>query len=165
MLEQKYCIEGDIVYIALTQGIETLIDLADLDRVLRHSWHASKNMMGGYYVVSLIRGKTTYLHRFILDAPKGMYVDHIGHNTLDNRRSQIKLCTNQENNVNRMGSYKPSKTGIRGVSTHKCKPSGLMYVFKCSCITCKACVYFSHTAEGLESARVYAEKHYALTRE
>jgi len=50
-----------------------------------------------------------YLHRFILDAPEDMQVDHINHNTLDCRKANIRLCTQSQNMANvrpRPGKYK-----------------------------------------------------------
>lgn len=158
MLINKYHIEGEVAYLELTQGQVTMIDVADLEKALTRRWHVMPNSMGGYYVYS--RGLIS-LHRFLLDAPKGKYVDHINHDTLDNRRSNLRIVSNQKNNTNREGAYVTSKTGIRGVSVHRCKPSGFLYVFKCSCVTCKACEYFPYTDWGLEEARRYAEWHYA----
>jgi hypothetical protein len=118
-------IEGDVAFVELTQGFVAKIDAVDAPEVMKHSWHIVPNEMGGHYAR---RSGGTYLHRFLLDAPKGMQVDHINHDTLDNRRSNLRIVTtNQQNNENRNGAHKNSKTGIRGVTIHKCKPSGLMY--------------------------------------
>lgn len=44
-----------------------------------------------------------YLHRIIMNAPKGRVIDHINHNTLDNRKCNLRICTHSENKLN---SYK-----------------------------------------------------------
>ena len=43
-------------------------------------------------------------------------VDHINHNTLDNRKSNLNVVTINENQQNRLGTRKGSKSGVRGVS-------------------------------------------------
>ena len=37
------------------------------------------------------------MHRFIMNFPKGKYVDHINHNTLDNRKCNLRICNNADN--------------------------------------------------------------------
>ena len=168
MLVNKYHIEGDVARIFLTKGQTTVIEVADLEKALQHTWMATYNpTIDGYYCMRRTEtGGTMYLHRYLLDAPKGLTVDHKNHDTLDNRRSNLKLCTNQENNVNRDGAYKGSKTGIRGVSTHHSNNPGKhdYYIFRCHCVTCKVNKYFEHTPEGLEEARAFAEAHYAAMK-
>lgn len=54
------------------------------------------------------------MHRVILNAPEGVKVDHRNRNGLDNRRDNLRLCTNSQNQHNR-GTNKNSKTGYKGV--------------------------------------------------
>lgn len=75
---------------------ETLIDLEDLERVLRYKWRLST----GNYVRGG-KGNFDWLHRFIMNCPKDMEVDHIEHNTLDNRKHKLRICTHKENCNNR----------------------------------------------------------------
>lgn len=53
--------------------------------------------------------KQQYLHRLVMDAPKEMQVDHINGDKLDNRKENLRVCTNTENAKNRpafSGKYK-----------------------------------------------------------
>ena len=45
-------------------------------------------------------GKTIYLHRLIMGAKRGQYVDHINRDPSDNRRSNLRLVTHQQNILN-----------------------------------------------------------------
>lgn len=65
------------------------------------------------------KSKTFYLHRFVTDAPKGKVVDHMNHNTLDNRKINLNVCTQFENQQNLKGAKKNSKSGVRGVAWDK----------------------------------------------
>lgn len=155
MLQNVHRIEGDEAVLALTQGQETRIDAGDLAKALQHRWHVAYNLsMGSYYVISKINGKTTYLHRFLLDAPNGMTVDHVNHDTLDNRRANIRLCTMRENGENRRGAYKNNQLGIRGISTYRNRRQGLTYYMVRVAPGGKQIVkYFPHTPDGLERAK------------
>jgi hypothetical protein len=69
------------------------IDTEDYKKISKYSWYMDKDG----YIATKINGKTTFLHRFIMNAQKGEYVDHINHRPEDNRKSVLRICTNQEN--------------------------------------------------------------------
>ncbi|MBU6408070.1 MAG: HNH endonuclease [Alphaproteobacteria bacterium] len=65
-----------------------------------------------------VGGKTIYLHRLIMKAPKGVTVDHINRDGLDNRKANLRLASQSENNANREVR---NSTGFRGVVKHRSK--------------------------------------------
>jgi hypothetical protein len=97
---------------------EVIVSACDAERIRAHRWHrsASKAQEGPYFAYTTPRPehKEIRLHRFIADCPPDLYVDHINGNTLDNRRSNLRICTLGENNCNRRKS-KNSSSGYKGV--------------------------------------------------
>lgn len=96
--------QSSVVEVKLTRGLVTIIDAEDLELVSQWKWFASRGNSTDYAQrndrTHGIR-KTVKLHRVILNAPEGMHVDHINHNGLDNRKSNLRLCTLSENLRNR----------------------------------------------------------------
>ena len=83
-----------------------LIDIEDSEKVKDFKWYIDKNE----YIVSKCKKtghKGLYLHRFIMNCPEDMVVDHINHNTLDNRKSNLRICTQHENTFNKKENYIP----------------------------------------------------------
>lgn len=118
----KVHIEGDFAWLILTdmKGVETartVIDMADLGRVQEHRWSLHDKRKS---YVSAISAGEHYLHRFLLQPPDEMDVDHWDGNPLNNRRSNLHLVTQKLNrqNINRRdyprGVY--DRTGPRGPS-------------------------------------------------
>jgi hypothetical protein len=99
--------------IPLTKGLIALVDDCDYLDISRYKWGAgSRN--GGYVAKRKQDGKHIYMHREVLHAPDGLVVDHINHNTLDNRRSNLRLCTQKQNIRNSQLSIR-NKSGYKGV--------------------------------------------------
>ena len=91
---------------------KAIIDLDDVDKVKEYKWHVNKSRGKYEYVIS--SKNNTKLHRLIVNAPKGMVIDHINHNCLDNRKENLRLCTNQQNICN-CEVAKNNKSGHKGV--------------------------------------------------
>lgn len=79
-----------------------VISKQDYRRVNRYKWYAhfskgANRKVGQPYARATINGKKVYLHRFVLEAPEYMHVDHRNHQTLDCRRENLEIVTVSEN--------------------------------------------------------------------
>lgn len=95
-------------YIPLSQGYITTVDDDDFDYLLSFTWYAKKGSGrrgSQYYAHNWKLGK---MHRLIMRCPKGMQVDHINHNPMDNRKCNLRICTLKENLYNRRRKPKGS---------------------------------------------------------
>lgn len=113
--------------IPLTRGKAALVDDEDFERVAAHKWCY---MTAGYGARSIAEGgkrKLVYLHRFILQPKKGAHVDHINGDRLDNRRSNLRTCTHQQNRQNSK-HYASNTSGHKGVSFDKTTGNWKAYI-------------------------------------
>lgn len=139
-MKNKYEIRGDVTAIflkRLTGEIhECLIDTTDLKKLqdFGYTWNAKySTSTKSYYATTTIKTdgkKKTYLmHRFITDCPDDMHVDHRNHNTLDNRSSQLRIVTRNQNMQNTKSSRANNySSGYRGVSWDKQCSKWLAYL-------------------------------------
>jgi len=103
------------------KGYDVLIDDALAPMILARKWHIADRKRGIYFATSIRfpdgKYRSVKLHRFILECPPGLLVDHKNTNCLDCRRQNLRVCTTAENTRN-SGVIK-STTGYRGVNFHK----------------------------------------------
>jgi hypothetical protein len=107
---------SQIRFIPLTQGKVAIVDAADYQWLSMYKWHAAK-YQNGFYAGTKTR--RIYMHRLIMNAPPDKVVDHIDHNGLNNRRSNLRICSLAENLCN----SRPSKKTSRYKGVHWCKES------------------------------------------
>lgn len=96
--------------------VTTLLDDNDFDLVSNRggSWSVSLMRNNKFYFEKRENGKLIKLHRLVTNAPKGLVVDHISGNTLDNRQSNLRVCSNAANIRN--GKLRTTNsTGVQGV--------------------------------------------------
>jgi len=109
--------------IELREGIVTWISPEDIELVRNYHWFLNRKRNGVYAAAKVkVEGiwRTVYLHRLIMNAPRGMEVDHIDQNGLNNVRSNLRLATHRQNRRNSTPQNKPGKTSrFKGVSWHK----------------------------------------------
>lgn len=82
--------------IPLTKGEFAIVDDEDYEFLSQFKWCYSHG-----YAQRRVNNKNVYMHRF-LAGEHGKIVDHINRNKLDNRRSNLRVCTQSENNMNRI---------------------------------------------------------------
>lgn len=113
--------------------MEAIIDLEDLERVVnyKYKWHSLwGNNIQNYYVMAtkylgIVNGKPKYdgiyLHRFIMNVigEENVYVDHKNHNSLDNKKLNLRVTDNSINGINRQGINTNNNSGYRNVSWDK----------------------------------------------
>lgn len=101
-------------------GNYALVDDKDYEWLSRWKWIASREN-GHLYAFrtglsqNKKRGPQLRMHRAILNAPKDKFVDHKNGNGLDNRRKNLRLCTQSQNQMNR-GKTVKNTSGYKGVS-------------------------------------------------
>lgn len=87
-------------------------DVEDYNKIKKYCWMIGNH---GYIRSTDENGNGILLHRIIMNAEHDMKVDHINHNTLDNRKNNLRICSDSENIRNRDVSMY-NKIGITGVS-------------------------------------------------
>lgn len=105
--------DSDTCLIPLSQGRHAIVDRDIYPFLSQHKWSYSAS--GGGYAVRVVLRKTILMHRFILQAPKGVQVDHINGDPLDNRRCNLRLATAQQNRRNM--APRSGKSKYKGVCT------------------------------------------------
>ena len=121
-MKNKYKIEGNtlIVY-NRADNREMLFDTEDFDLIKDYTWRLD---MDGYIRTQIVIGskhKVIKAHRLIMGFPESLLIDHINHNTLDNRKENLRIVTNKINQHNQKSSkgyswnkqVKKWKAGIR----------------------------------------------------
>lgn len=114
-----YVLDGDVAHITTDRGYDVLLDTDFVLIASRYFWRVDAAKVHKYVLTNVLRHDgvpTGYaLHQMVVQANPGMVIDHINHDTLDNRRSNLRVVTQQENMQNRHGADRDSSTGIRGV--------------------------------------------------
>ena len=128
-MRNKYIISNDTAVIFVNhkgRRYEVLVDAKDVPRLRGFRWVVRTQVsrtgrllpsptayVAGYRTIATNIREMAYLHRLIMRPRKGLVVDHINGNPLDNRRRNLRVVTVAQNNQNRRTSG--NSTGVRNV--------------------------------------------------
>jgi hypothetical protein len=102
--------------IELPSGLCAVVDDDDFNFVNQYRWQ----IVNGYAKTRIFIGRASnwkagiyhykykgiYMHRFVMDAQPGQEIDHINRNKLDNRKANLRFCTQSQNTANSFGKLR-----------------------------------------------------------
>lgn len=121
------------------------IDLEDVPSVEGYTWY--ENDQG--YIMSRINDKLIRLHRMIMNCCDDMEIDHINHNTYDNRKNNLREVTRSQNNMNRKS---------KGVCFDKKNGKYIAYI--CIDYEHKCLGYFLNEQDTINARKLAEEKYF-----
>jgi hypothetical protein len=120
-----------IIYLPKKTGeiFKCIVDKEDMKRLLElgSHWHTIYDKVLDQYYAKTNTGyhdengkykqRTIYMHKLLLNYKGNVrYIDHINHNTLDNRKHNLIIVSQKLNAKNRLAANKNTTTGYRNVS-------------------------------------------------
>jgi len=108
----------------MTQPRYAKVDLDDYERLRKYEWYAAKSNKG-FYARGCVtdsktaKARTIYMHQKILEVPKGMVVDHINHDKMDDRRANLRAATRAQNVRNRKKFSNSNGSKYKGIYFRK----------------------------------------------
>lgn len=100
--------------IPLTQGKVALVDNSDFRMLRKWAWSFARG-----YAFRMEKGKPLSMHRFLMNPPIGMEVDHRDGNPLNNQRSNLRICNDQQQSWNTRKVSRPTTSRFKGVCWSK----------------------------------------------
>lgn len=119
----KYEFHNDTVDVYISDDVFFTVSLSDFDIVKNYKWYAKDRG----YIETKINRKNVYLHRLITKCPADMVIDHIDGNPMNNTRSNLRICSGEQNSLNKK-VQKNNTSGIPGVSYSKSNNKWVSYI-------------------------------------
>lgn len=147
--------------IPLTQGKIALIDDDDYEKVNQYKWYAVKKNRTCYAVRAIYNKQTQKIkqqrmHRFIMNAPEGIEVDHREHPGTNNQKHNLRLATRKQNGANQrkflLNKYgKPPTSKYKGVKFKK-------GAWEVQIFSNEKTIYLGRFKDEIEAAKTYDKK-------
>ena len=111
LYKNTFITDGETAYGYTSDGRAYVLDAKNVEKASHYCWIVK----GRGYVTALVKNKERYLHNYLLENYEtGMYVDHINLDKLDNRETNFRVCSLQQNAFNQ-GKPRTNTSGIKGV--------------------------------------------------
>jgi hypothetical protein len=159
--------------IELTQEKVAVVNDEDYDKLMQMgSWYTNKctdklknnRTVDRFYAardICLGKGKKKklFMHRVIMNVPNDKFIDHINHDTLDNRKENLRTCTNAQNQRNQV-QQKNTTSKYKGVYLLKSKYKNKIYTYWMAQIKIdgKRQKYLGLFKSEIEGAKAYDKK-------
>ena len=137
--------------------------MTDFEKLKQYNWYTTEGSCKCQYAGRRLKrdkGKRRLcgMHRAILNAPEGLFVDHINHNGLDNRKANLRIVTLQQNSWNARPAIKNGKPKkYKGVKWDKDKQKWQAKIYIESKL--KHLGYFDNEKEAAKAHDSAAKKH------
>jgi len=138
------CLERKCIVLNLTRGQVALISPESWNLANQVKWYANFFKRRNKYIpmgrlpitITHLPGmdssnknnRQVMLYRYIIQCKNNQQIDHINHDTLDNRLENLRFCSDQENNrhiIKRKGTYTSKYIGVslyKNIVAHKKSP-------------------------------------------
>ena len=141
--------------IRMTQPKYAKVDPGDYERLRKYEWLAFKGKNYFYARRRVPTGKAkkqtlVYMHRMVIKVPEGMVVDHINHDAMDNRSTNLRAATKAQNLCNRKkfpNSTSSKYKGVSWVKRHRKWQAGITLKNKK--------IFLGNFRDEIEAARAY----------
>lgn len=138
--------------IELTKGLVTIVDDDVFDKLSAQKWYA-QGRNGHPYAARCYNkdGKkiTEYMHKLIIPYPFGFETDHINGMTLDNRKSNLRVCSHYHNCLNQKKRLATSSS-FKGVSF-----INKYGVYRAIITNAGKQIYLGSSKSAIEAAKLY----------
>jgi HNH endonuclease/AP2 domain len=149
---------GFMKEIRLYDGSVSIVDDDDYEKLKDYKWYRSNK---GYAYRNHYFDKKNYIvymHREIINAPKGLTVDHINGNKLDNRKENLRLATPGQNQYNLRKTKNKTTSKYKGVCWNKQRKGWSAYIRING--KCKTIGLFSDEESAANAYNHYAKQHF-----
>jgi len=137
------------IELIMSDDFTVLLDAEDFDKVSKYNWRVEITPWASY-ARATINKKTVRMHKFITGFNR---TDHINGNGLDNRRENLRECTNQQNSFNSRKPRGNTSSKYKGVWRDHIRNKWDAYIKK----NYKR-IHLGRFKDEIEAAKVYDKK-------